>query len=334
MIVAIDLGYGYTKAVSNKGKVVFPSAVSPSSDDDLGLGGSSPGYRVELRVSASVVKKRYFAGELALKRTRSAQMTLARDKFTRDSALLLTLTGAYLVGAEGRTGLAYGLPLAYYRSQKDEVRKHLSGFAAYISVNDGPERYIAFEDVVIFPQGVGALFGVDELPEEGIVGLVDIGFYTCDYLLVEVHRDGVEPYPAFSSSVELGVSTAIKEFAERFRRETGRPLSLVEAQGLWGKQHTTFYGRKMDLTQLLEEARNAAGSAIVEEVTAAWSEKLDFIDRIYLAGGGSMEFLPVLRQRLRKDVVLVKEPQFANALGFYRMAQRYLSADGRVSVEG
>ncbi|MGI9862927.1 ParM/StbA family protein [Moorella naiadis] len=325
MFVAVDLGYGYTKAVSSKARTVFPSAIAPYSENviDAGL---EIGYVVELRPAGSMIKKQYFIGEMALKRGRAVQMTLAREKFAQEASLLLTLAGAYLAGAEGQVDLAYGLPLAYYKTQRAEAQKALQGFAAYIKIDGGPEKYIAFNGVYIFPQGVGALFSLDSLPKEGLVGLIDVGYYTCDYLLVGLRPNGVEPLPAFMSSIEVGVSTALKEFAEKFQRVTGRPLSLTEANNLWGRDTITFAGKKMDIGGMVEEARQETGRTIADSIMAAWSEKIDFLDLILLAGGGSLEFLNILQRQFGRHVEIMPDPQYANALGFYKMASRQVTA--------
>ncbi|SMB96682.1 plasmid segregation protein ParM [Thermanaeromonas toyohensis ToBE] len=329
MLLAVDQGYGYTKAVAGGKKVVFPSVISPAGETDLGLGKISWGHLVTVRSQSSTVRRQYFVGDLALKCGVAAQLTLARNKLSREISDLLLLTAAYLAGAEGQVTLAYGLPIAYYRHQRDEARRSLQGMAAYVCVDNGPEKYISFGHVAVFPQGVGALFSVDRLPEEGLVGLLDIGFYTTDYLLVEVRKDRVDPLPNYFGSIEIGVSSAMKAFGERFLKVTGRPLSLVEIQELWGRSRITFEGEKLELEPMQNESRIAVAQAIVEGVSAAWAQKSSYVDVIYLAGGGGLEFLPVLRQMLRKDVILVPEPQYANALGFCRMALRQLGVDNR-----
>lgn len=52
----------------------------------------------------------------------------------------------------------------------------------------------------MYPQRVGALFVLDRLPEEGLGGLLDIGFFTTGYLLVDVRKDRLEPLPSFFGS--------------------------------------------------------------------------------------------------------------------------------------
>ncbi|MGI9951279.1 ParM/StbA family protein [Moorellaceae bacterium AZ2] len=332
MLLAIDQGYGYTKAVAGEKKTAFPSVVSPASEADLGLGSVSWGHILTIRPQGTMVKKQYFVGELALKCGVAAQLTLARNKLSRDITDILLFAAAYLMDAEGQVTLAYGLPIAYYRHQKDIARRSIQDMAAYVSVDGGPEKYIAFSGVSVYPQGVGALFALDRLPEEGLVGLLDIGFYTTDYLLVDVRKDRVEPLPSFFGSVELGVSSALKTFGEQFLRLTGRPLSLVEAQELWGKSRITFEGQKLELEPLQTESRLVAARAIAEAVAAAWAQKLSYVDVTYLAGGGSLEFAGILKQLLGMDLVMVPEPQYANALGFLRMAGRHTGMSSRAGV--
>lgn len=325
LVISVDLGYGFTKTVSEKNKIIFPSAVAAGSELDLGLSSKKTGHLVQFRSTGSTVRRHFFVGELAVKEGRATQVTLAREKFAHEASLLLVFTAAYLAGGEGQVALAYGLPVAYYRHQKDAVRAAFQGKAAYVSVDGGPEKYISLSAVYVFPQGVGALFSAESLlPKEGLVGLIDVGYYTTDYLLVELAEGEANPLSGYTSSVELGVSTALKLFAEAFQGNTGKPLSLSDAQVLWGKKQVSFAGSKMNVEPMAEEARKSAGDSIIEAVRAAWSEKIDFVDQILLAGGGAVEFFPVLSGRFF-DVQLIPEAQFANAVGFYKMAQKVCS---------
>ncbi len=322
MIVSIDTGYGYTKAVSETGRVMFPSVISPAAEQiDLGIETRSVGHTVTLRPPSSTVKQTFFIGELALKNSRGASITLARDKFARDSSLILTFTAAYLTGAEGRVALAFGTPIAYYKHQKDEVLKALSGISAYVSVNGGTEKFISFDQVFVLPQGVGALMSAGDLPLQGLVGLIDIGYYTTDYVLVELKNGGVEVYPSYVSSVELGVSTAMREFASRFTEKTGYPLRLLDVQTMWDREKVNLYGKPVELAPFKTAALETVATSIADAVDAAWKEKIALLDVLYVAGGGGIEFFQHLKERLRPDIKLLREAQYANALGFLKIAR-------------
>ncbi|RDV81253.1 hypothetical protein [Ammonifex thiophilus] len=69
-----------------------------------------------------------------------------------------------------------------------------------------------------------------------------------------------------------------------------------------------------------EAARREVGQAIAQAVHGAWSEKADWLDRVLLAGGGAVDFYGEIA-RLFPGAELVPDPQWANALGFYRLAR-------------
>lgn len=326
MLVSVDLGFGYTKAVSDKGRIIFPSVIAPAGESAIfDMGADLPGHIVELRHPSSTKRNRHYVGELAARDGRAAQLSFGRDRFARDASLVLTMAAVDLVGADGRITLAFGLPLSHYSKLKHDVVKALQGVSAYVSVNGDREHVITLSEVHVFPQGVGAFYNPKlKLPEGGLFGLVDIGFYTTDYLLVEIGSRGLMPFTEHMSSVEIGVSTALKIFSDRFRRETGRQLTLVESEQLWKKPYITFGGTKMPLIGMADEARNQTAKAIAEAVKAAWAEKIDFIDGLVLAGGGAIEFESSLWSLL-PGVKTAPDPQFANAIGFMEILKKVCS---------
>lgn len=319
MLISIDLGYGYTKAVSEKGRVIFPSVVAPAPD---GLDyGKAFGHVMEFRKPGEAQKEIVAVGDLALKEGRAAQLTLSRSKFQRETAVLLSLAAVYLAGGDGLVDVALGLPLAYYRSQKKEVLRLFCGINAYVSVGGNGERYISFADVRVFPQAVGALYAQEKIPDRGLLGVIDVGFNTTDFVLVECFPDDIAPLRSYTSSVEEGVSTALKVFANEFNRATGAPLSLTDAQEIWisGRREITFRGRLLDVGPMVDRARQAVGRSIAEAVYSAWSEKADLVDKILLAGGGALDFRDEI-VRLFPQAETVPDPQWANVKGFYRLA--------------
>ena len=323
MIISVDLGYGYVKALNNKNdrEVLFHSVVAPAGEDllDSDLGFSTTiGHKVQIRGKNSLNRNNLLVGELALIEGRAAQMTLSRDRFSRDTSVSLMMTAAYLAGGEGNITLAAGLPLAYYKNQKEAALKALRGLGCYIKVDDGKETLVNFSRVYVYPQCVGALFSYTNIPEKGIIGIIDIGYHTTDYLLAEVRPGGLRPLTTYMSTVEVGIHTAVKRFAKIFSDKTGRPLSMIEAQRLWDKD--TVGRRNIDLRPMKEAAREEAGKAVAESVYNAWSEQLDFINEIVLAGGGAIEFYDILNNYLQ-GVELLDDPQFSNCKGFLSMAE-------------
>lgn len=320
---AVDVGYGYVKAVSAAGtKACFPSAVAPA-PDDLGLNTGPAFYRVRVRYLDGRTEER-LVGEAAL-RSSAAVATLSREKPAGLHDLLL-LTACALVGAggtgpfPGQADVAVGLPLAYYKAQKDALRDRLLGLAAWVSVDGGGELYVSFGRVLVLPQGAGAVAAYPELlPDSGLVGVVDVGMYTTDYLLLEKLPGQPNPRPLLEAcgSVEAGVHLVLKAVAREFQTKTGAPLPPEMWEQAVQARAVFFGGRSVDLSQAVDKALSDASQAVAQRVLAAWGNRAGFVRATLLVGGGSL----LLREHLARSLpgaVAVPDPLFANALGFLR----------------
>jgi len=326
--VGIDVGYGFVKAVSPVARVSFPSVVAPYIEDPLsGLFYDGTGHRVRVRKANGEVEEK-LVGEAAL-RSLAATATLSREKPAALHDLML-LAAAYLAGAGDKgpfpkqVDLAVGLPLAYFRAQKDALKKRLEGLAAWVSVDGGEERYISFGKVLVFPQGAGVVLAGDVvLPGNGYLGVVDVGTYTIDYLLFEDRGDGVpRPLPEACGSLEAGVNLLHRALAAEFQRQTGAPLAPsmyqeVVEDALAGRP-IHYAGKDIHLEEKLLKARRDVAQAIAQGVLAAWSSRASFVAMTLLAGGGACLFGEELLRSL-PGARVAKEPLFANAMGYLKM---------------
>lgn len=144
---------------------------------DLSLNGAEHTTQIRfLKAGAS----RYFVGDLALREGRVASFTLEREKCLHPNhdALLLTAVGL-LLGKTARSlslNVAVGLPIDYYRRQRDGLRRRLNDLAASVSVNGADPVWVQFSTVLVYPQGAGLLLTVSNLPDSGMVGIVDVGY--------------------------------------------------------------------------------------------------------------------------------------------------------------
>ncbi|MFY9139437.1 MAG: hypothetical protein WAO30_01555, partial [Thermacetogeniaceae bacterium] len=116
MLVSIDVGYGFTKAVTDAGyKASFPSVVAPAHMDLFnGIFNNGVGHKVAVHTLNGSQEK--FVGELALNST-AAQHFVARHEKPADMHDLLLLTAAYLCDAgsfsavsQWKDDLVVGLP--------------------------------------------------------------------------------------------------------------------------------------------------------------------------------------------------------------------------------
>ncbi|MCL6478781.1 MAG: ParM/StbA family protein [Peptococcaceae bacterium] len=323
-MIAVDVGYGLTKAMNISGKKVhFPSVVAPVRADMLnGLFGAGPGHHVKIRrISGEAEEK--LVGEAA-QNSMAALNTLAREKPAAIHDVLL-LTGAYLAGAGGagtmpeRTNIAVGLPLAFYKSQKENLTRHLQGLAVWVSVNGGPEKYVSFDKVVVFPQGAGVVLAeMEKLSVGGLVGVVDVGTYTTDYLLMDVRNRQPVPIPDGCGSVEAGVYLFHRAVASEFQGRAGAPLPAemvppVAEKALAGLP-VRYYNRDIFLPDVRRALREI-GENIAQKVLAAWGNRAGYVERTLLAGGGSLLFREELLGTL-PNARIVDDPLYANAKGY------------------
>lgn len=328
-MLAIDVGYGYTKAVSGVGaKVCFPSVVAPGGQDALGIsnlfGNSGPGHAVSVRgLNESVA--RHLVGEAA-RESYAASGFLGAEKPAEMHDTLL-LTAAYLAGGgdakpvpERADSLVVGLPLAFYRVQRQAVQERLEQLVAHVSVDGGEERRFSFGKVLVVPQGAGVVFAQGLPNGRGFAGVVDVGQYTTDYLLVNLETR--KPLPEACGSLEVGCHLVAKAVGQAVLAKTGYPLpQRMEGHVLRHIQKTgriTFRGRELDFAKEYEAAVRDVAAVIARQVLSAWADMAGFVAATYLAGGGSL----LMRENLLQafpNAALVADPVFANALGYFAM---------------
>lgn len=317
-ILAVDVGYSHVKAVSAAGKrALIPSVVSPARDLALAdLSRNGVGHQVEIQNLEGEVK-RYFIGELALREGgQAATFTMEREKHLHPNHDVLILAAAQLLGATAGATLVAGLPVAYYRSQREELARHMMGLHAEVSVDGSPPARISFGKVVVYPQAAGALLIALDLPESGLVCLVDVGFKTTDYVTAEI-RDGLaRPVSSLCGSVETGVYYVEAIVANAYQARTGAPANPARLPEILRSGRAVFRGREVDLSREVADARQAVAQAIADRVLADLGVRADEVARFYLAGGGA-EALPELEKML-PGAVKLPEAQWANALGFLK----------------
>ncbi|MEW6226575.1 MAG: ParM/StbA family protein [Bacillota bacterium] len=316
MQIAIDVGYSHTKAVSPDRRAILPSIVAPYRELPLAdLSRNGAGHVVAVRrVNGTTTK--HFVGELALREGQGATFTLDREKHLHPNHDLLVFTAARLLGAGAGATLVVGLPVAYYRTQKDVLRRHLEALHAEVSVDGLPFERISFGKVIVYPQGAGALLTVSGLPENGLVCLVDVGHKTADYVTVEMKGGKGMPVSSLCGSVEIGAYRVLEAVAAEFEARTGAPLDATLAAGVATSEKVRFRGREINLADAVEAARRDTARAIADRVLVALGPKGDFVAKFYLAGGGVLA-LPELKEMFPTAEVL-PDPQWANAEGFLK----------------
>jgi plasmid segregation protein ParM len=314
MQVSIDVGYSQTKAMAENGsKIIFPSVkASVVNDPTVGMY-KNLGHKVKIKTFNATREE--LVGESAL-RSLTATTTLSRVK-SEDIHDLFILTAAYLCGASGFVDLAVGLPLAYYRFQKDELKQRLQKINAHISVDGENERYISISSVHVFPQGVGVLLSDGlRLTQTGKIAVIDIGYYTTDYLLFELIDGSPVPIPELCGSLDIGIHLVSRLISTFYQEKTGALAPKFLLNELTAGQIIYFNGEHLDLNMELNRSLVRTADQITQEILSIWVKQADNVSQTILAGGGSL----LLNSQLKfPNICLPTDPVFANTEGFLSM---------------
>lgn len=321
MILSIDVGYRQVKAIQENSKIVFPSSVAPAKSFAVESIGKIEDYLVKIEREGEGTKKEYFVGNLAEREAMGSLISQNdRVKHLDISHDVLILTAARLLaGGSDINTLVVGLPISYYKAQKNELKQKLKQLSARVSVDKSLETNVKFNEVLVFPQGSGALMTVDTLPENGTVCLIDMGMKTTDCVVSRIHKGQMTPIASLCTSVEMGVKDFYDAVGRHYENRTGsapnllRVLELVERKGV-----ATYNREKIDLSEEIDLARLETQSAIIDRVKNSLADIWAELDQVYTAGGGSEIFDTVTQAMGAKKV---KDPVWANAKGFLKVGQ-------------
>lgn len=325
----IDVGYGFTKVVLGADRAIFPSVTLAAPDDGAlegVLGGRVLPHRVTFMRNADGHLERWLVGDAALRS--GGHRSWEEDG--REGYDVLTLAALGVLGAEGSVAVAVGLPISVYRRKdyRDSLRRSLEGTRAWVSTDGQEARMIEVHSALVYPQGMGALVHLSKTDEgtalQGkTLGIVDVGYKTTDYLLVSPGGDGAPVVDSpRSGSLTLGMSRAVDSARQHLVSMVGSvntPPEDVVARALSGDGTVSFRGRRIPIRQAYDDACKTLAEDIMSALERTWGDQFDFLDATLLAGGGGAD---VALHMAAKGLRLMKEPVFANALGFLVLADR------------
>jgi plasmid segregation protein ParM len=335
MIVGVDIGYGYTKAVGGTAQVVFPSVIGK---------GERIRYESELRhqlgspvgqeLAFITEEGDRFVGELALLQSRVQWTLLDRSRVEDPSARLLFLAAlSELAGEEGRAHrfrVMTGLPVKWY-ADRYKVVDQLQGKHVLRRAN-GHEvvQRIDVTDVVVVPQPFGSLFNaildregqiVDEELARSRLGVIDVGTYTTDYVLV----DGLRYVERGSGSISSGMSKAYQLIGRSLLDTFGLDLRMHEVDRAVREGRVSLYGETRHIDWLVEPVFDALGQEILAHAGTLWGDGRD-LEAVLVTGGGAISLGERIRRRYPHARVL-EDAAMANVHGFAKYGMRKWRAE-------
>lgn len=339
--VAVDLGYGFVKAVSsNTGKrVVFPSLVGRGYDLGVaGMFGDKKNDISNIHVVCDGVD--YFVGELAEKESRTVSRIFEQERFEHQYTKILLNTAIQLVtdGSVDQINLSTGLPLDFYKAQSKDFKKSVLGLQPLVEWKSGSLKdktlRVNINDALVFPQGASAVFSAlinhegrfayPHLMNAGnLIALIDIGFRTTDFVVVEMQEDSsFIPKVKLSGTIDDGVVNLHQQIKQSYKQETGgADLNEFHMSRILRNGYVTFRGKRVDFKGIIESSKESIATNIADRLKAVWVEEADLFDAIFLAGGGGNLFEESIQPHFANRLEVINESQFANAIGYLRLGK-------------
>jgi plasmid segregation protein ParM len=319
--IGLDVGYGYTKAMDEKKTICFPSIVSPAMELKF-KSWETESVAYPDHLSVTLDGDSFFVGNLALHQGRFAHATLDRVRTQSKEYRILFLTALSLLVQfpDEELSVVTGLPVDDYED-REIIEDQLSG--RFEITLGKKEVSFAIHNLTVVPQPCGAymdllfrdtLGHVNEWHTQSLIGIVDIGYKTTDFVLVRQNQY-VEK---LSGSLKKGMShiyqAAISKLSATYRGN----WDLRSAEEVIQKGVIRRLGEQTTVDHTLFEP-DLAGLA--QEITAwihqRWSDQM--LDGLVCGGGGSVPLKPHLLKAFPK-MIFVEDPQTANVRGFYKGA--------------
>jgi plasmid segregation protein ParM len=144
---------------------------------------------------------------------------------------------------------------------------------------------------------------------EGRVGVLDIGQFTSDLILVE----GLEYIEARSGSIEVGVSTCIDMIHKTLLDDYRVTYAPHEIEIALRRGWLVIDGKKEPLNGLVSGHLDPIARSIEAQARTLWN--LSTLTGLILAGGGALALKPWLKPLFRQ-AVYAPDAAMANATGF------------------
>ena len=323
--LGVDVGYGYTKAVSSLGKALaFPSAV--------GLA-EAPGYHIDLNGADQLPtrgglvtledKVAYFYGDKAIRASRILHQPRDRQWLrSRPYRVLWEAVVGSLVLPGTHPVIVTGLPVSYFTDRTtlgEVVRQVLAG------------RDITPASITVVPQPFGSFCArlldtegrmINEQQAMAHVGIIDIGHFTTD--LMEIKE--LEFLQKGSGSLEVGVANVLDHIRRVAHEQWGRYLEPSECEGVIESGKVRVKGTMYDVAAICEVAFADVASAIAAFARQLWAGG-EALDAVILTGGGGDLFADLLIAEF-SHLSVIDSPFLANAQGFMRYALYRQQEDG------
>ena len=306
----VDLGFSRAKWLHNSEKGTIRSCFRKSKSGMEGLS-----YRGD----------RYLVGERALLETGSRYLRTVEELV--EMYPLFVSACAQKAGIRQDDTLIVGLPYDYWKAEAAKAKKGAAGAIGALQSSltriEG-ESTLDFGQVAVYPQGLGGikayLHGNPSV--SGNILAVDIGFNTVIYTLYSCSQGEILAGKTFYKKGihDMAVNGLFPEIQGHIQGKTLTPLEIDYIMQT-GALQVGF--DRIDITPEIGEAARAYVNDLLALVTGDLKAHGGVVafDTVLFFGGGA-RLLTGKIESSRVKVVVMEEPEFANAIGFRIRAEK------------
>lgn len=206
------------------------------------------------------------------------------------------------------TNIAIGLPLNQYKNMKKELRNNILENYKNLTVEiDRKIKIVTINNVVIVPEGVGALYAIpsNEKVDKNNVVVADIGGLTTNIFELE---DGTIKNDL---TLDIGMLQLYNQlYAEIKKDYVDLKLSYDKLEDILVKGYFLYFGEVISAKKYIQIL-----SPSIKEVYNTLKMKYSIeSNSVVLLGGGSKHFYPIIHEKIKHSIAI--DDVFANANGF------------------
>ena len=310
-VIGLDIGFGTTKVAYDGGISVFPSVVGTDTTRQQVDG------LLDAQMDVVTLDGRsYCVGAGAVKH--SSRWINSRDRGWIHTVAFRALVTHALEVANARSCsviIVTGLPITHYSSDRNQlvgiIRRIADAYSIDLTVKVILQPLGSFFRLLLNDEGIVA----DAELTSGKTGVLDIGFFTTDFLTLA----DLELMELQSDSCESGASTVLEAISTDIADQYGIRLDINAVENAVRNSSLRLYGKDVDISGTVDRRLSEFAAEITAKAKTVWKSAAD-IDRIIITGGGA-ELLKG-KLDLYRHAFLCQNAQTANAEGYFRFGRR------------
>lgn len=328
-LVAIDLGFLYTKSVVNDKEFLFQSVVGTAKKlrfDDVRLTNNME------RIITHVDGNDFFVGDLAIRQSDVIIHSLKPNRFDSEATKTL-VNSVYALGLGNgmhEVCVVSGLPVSHYTTYKDQINLLFSGHSQFLTLanNNRISGEVKILGCKLIPQPFGLYIdflldsnGMVERKDVATrtVAVIDIGFGTTDVYVV----NALEPIESLTFSTQTAMNHTYSLISNRIEELCDISLPLYKIESVVKSNALEVKGKRYAVDGLIKWAYEMTATQLLSEIFSKWKNTWE-IDQIIIGGGGSIPLYAHIEKELQ-NAILVNDPQLGVVRGYTKWGRRNFS---------